>query len=170
MTFLIEKGDISYFYRASLEAIKFNVADDLLYPFAVVRRMIFMFIPSDWSLGLKPEGIAAMFSDELQAGDEYRRGNMPPGFIGLFVLSFGAFVSFFILPFYILFLYFLDGACEKRNGVVRDGLLANVFVISLFILRGDEDSLYFLVFNLFVLKFMILVFYFIGNVSGRKHA
>ena len=79
-----------------------NMIDGFEIPFGIIRRQLFSFFV-DYSLGLKIKDISAIF-DALNAGDEIRSGNMPPGFIGLFVLSFkwwlGQFI-YVIVPFFL---------------------------------------------------------------------
>ena len=148
---LFVKGDITYFYRASLEAIRLNVDKKFLVPFGVIRRMVFLPVPASWTKGLKPEDLAAMFSDAIGAGDTTRRGNMPPGLVGLFVVSFGWIGAILLMgPMVMFFVLLVDKLSFRKVGMVRDVVIANFFVTSVLLLRGSESSVYFLVFQLFV--------------------
>jgi len=149
---LFLKGDITYFYRASLEAIKLNIQDKLLFPIALIRRLVLLPFPHSWTMGLKPEDFAIMFSDVIGGGSALRRGNMPPGIIGLFALSFGWFITAISFgPIMVCLLSFADKFILKKTSIAREAVLANFFVISILLMRGSESSLYFMVFSILVI-------------------
>lgn len=166
--FLLEYGDISYFYRASLEAIQQTVnMDDIIEPLALIRRNLLFFIPTGWTFGLKPEDLSAIFSDMIDGGDNIRRGNMPPGFFGIFVMSFGLVASLPIIGFLPYFLKKLDLYIRNKNGVFKQVLLASYLSLLLLLLRGDDSSaVYFIIFGFIAVKLSILlkqILYFKAN-------
>jgi hypothetical protein len=139
-SYWVEYGDISYFYRASLEAIHQNINNHFLIPLGVARRILFFYLPASYSGGLKVEDIAATFSDVVDGGDAQRRGNMPTGLFGLFVISFGWFASMFLIPCLVLILRKLDTVFRRSSGVLRTAALS-VFVFSVVLsFRGDDSS------------------------------
>lgn len=148
---LLWEGDATYFYRASLEAIRGQVELDILYPFALLRRLVFLPFPNEWTFGLKPQGIPLMFADELQHYSEARRGNLPPGLLGIFTLSFGWWAALLIGPVVTLSsIRGVDWIVRNRDGWMRDVLLASFVMIAVFFMRGTEGGFYFLAFNLAV--------------------
>lgn len=140
LTQSFELGDISYFYRATLEAIDQNMNNGFLIPFAVVRRIVFFAVPYGYSGGLKVEDIAATFSDVVDGGSVNRRGNMPPGLFGLFAISFGWWMSFLFIPFLALLLKWLDWFFRFRWGVFRAVVLSFFLSSAILLFRGDESS------------------------------
>lgn len=148
---LVWEGDATHFYRASLEAIRANLHDAVVYPFAVVRRIALLPFPNEWTLGLKPEGIPFLFADQLQNTTPARGGNVPPGFVGSFVLSFGWKTALIVAPTITLAaLKAADWLVREREGLVRDVVFANFIGTALLVMRGSEGGIYFLVFNLLV--------------------
>lgn len=146
-SFLIEYGDISYFYRASIETIHQNLNNDLIVPLALFRRIIFFFLPVSYSGGLKVEDISAIFSDVVGGGDALRRGNMPPGLFGLFVISFGWFASLFIIPLIAILLKKLDSIFRYGQGNFRNVVLS-LYIFSVILgFRGDDSSAFYYVFS-----------------------
>ncbi|MBF1801810.1 hypothetical protein [Alloalcanivorax profundimaris] len=146
---LFRRGDTTYFYRASLEAIKLNDQEDILYPLAVIRRIIFLPIPESISYGLKPEGIPAMFAKDIGASNEARAGNMPPGIIGLFALSFGAIPGILFFPFFVILgLYIANVYIKKSSSYARSVFFSYFIVTSVLVLRGSVGGIYFMVFGL----------------------
>lgn len=150
-SFLIEYGDISYFYRASLEAIHQNLNNDFIVWFALPRRILLFFVPTGLSAGLKVEDISAIFSDVVDGGDAIRRGNMPPGLFGLFVISFGWFASLFIIPLLALLIRKLDRVFSMSHGTFRASVLALYFFSVVLALRGDDSSAVYFVLSTFLL-------------------
>lgn len=145
-SFLIEYGDISYFYRASLEAIHQNLDNGVWIPFAMVRRLLFFFMPVRYSFGLKVEDISATFSDMVDGGDTVRRGNMPPGMFGLFVLSFGWIAAMAFIPLLSPLLAQLDRLFLRGAGALRQSLLSLFLFSVVMFFRGDDSSaLYFVI-------------------------
>jgi len=151
-SFLIEYGDISYFYRASLEAIHQNLNNDFIVWFALPRRILLFFLPTGLSSGLKPEDISAIFSDVVDGGDTLRRGNMPPGLFGLFVISFGWLASLFVIPTLAVLLKRLDVLFSAGTGMVRRVLLALYTFAVVLAFRGDDSSaVYFVISTLLLM-------------------
>jgi hypothetical protein len=148
---LLIKGDLPYYYFASITSIKMNFIDGFEIPFGIIRRQMFMFIPADYSFGLKIKDISAIFSDALDAGDQIRGGNMPPGLIGLFVLSFkwwGGVFFYSLIPF---ILFYLNNIASKFNSIITAVIYSNCFSFFILLLRGDDSSaFYFLFFNLMI--------------------
>ncbi len=146
---LLREGDATYFYRASLDSIRLNKDHGLIYPLAVVRRIIFLPFPDDWTMGLKPEGIPFLVAEELNTGTRARRGNQPPGLIGLFVLSFGWAASLIALPmFTVVLVRALDRYVCRNDGLVRNVIWATYSIAIMLLMRGSTGGVYFLVFNL----------------------
>jgi len=152
---LLQEGDASYFYRASLDAIRLHEEKDLMYPLGLVRRLVFMPFPNEWTFGMKPEGIPFLFADELEAGSNIRRGNMPPGLIGLFVLSFGSLATLVIFPLLVLLpLKVLDRFVSEGRGVARIGFWSVFTVTSVLLMRGSTGGIYFLISSVVLLVFI----------------
>lgn len=144
-SFLIEFGDISYFYRASIEALHQNLHNDFIVPLALIRRILLFFLPAGYSAGLKVEDISATFSDVVDGGDMIRRGNMPPGLFGLFVISFGWFASLFIIPLLTILLKKLDSMFRAGEGNFRSVVLSLYIFAVVLGFRGDESSAFYYV-------------------------
>ena len=153
---LLTKGDFPYYYNSSMTAIHLNLNEGYSIPFGLLRRQLLFFLPADFSFGLKIEDISAIFSDAVDGGDEIRRGNMPPGFIGLFVLSlewYGGFVFMIAVPFA---LRAMDSLIRRHSGVLQIALISNMLSGMLLFLRGDDSSAtYFIIFTIFVLAFLV---------------
>lgn len=149
---LLTKGDLPYYYNASMTAIHMNINEDYSIPFGLVRRQVFFFLPVDYSFGLKIEDISALFSDAIMAGDDIRRGNMPPGLFGLFVLSFDWFGGIILLSLFPILLKLLDNVVRKDGGIVQIAIVGHALSAALLLLRGDDSSAtYFIVFSIIVL-------------------
>lgn len=149
---LLAEGDISYFYRASLEAITLHVERGILYPMAVLSRLVFLVVPDQLTFGLKAASIPWMFAADFGAGTEFRAGNLPPGLVGLFVLSFGWLVAILLGPIMTLaMVWFGDKAVMWRDSYLSHLVLANFCIIALLFMRGTTGGFYFLVFQLVVL-------------------
>jgi len=145
---LFVEGDATYFYRASLDAIRLNMEEGELYPLAIVRRILLLPFPDNWTGGLKPEGVPFLFSDKMDAGNEIRRGNMPPGLVGLFVLSFGWWLTPLLLfPLLVPLLGALDNLVKDHSGVLRNSFFASFPLASILLMRGSTGGIYILVFN-----------------------
>lgn len=149
---LLTRGDLPYYYNASATAIHMSLNDGYSIPLGLLRRQLFFFLPVDFSIGLKIEDISAIFSDAVEGGDATRRGNMPPGLIGLLVLSFewwGGLVVVLGLPFV---LRAFDKLICGPSGIVHIAVISNYFSAVLLLLRGDDSSAtYFIVFTIIVL-------------------
>jgi hypothetical protein len=157
-SFLIEFGDISYFYRASCETIHQTLLHGVIEPLGVLRRNLLFFLPVDLSFGLKPEDLSAIFSDLVKGEDAVRRGNMPPGFFGLLVMSFGVswpVIMFCFIPFILGYFDKIIYALNTKFSIV---LLSSFLSSFLLLMRGDDSSaIYFLVFNYIV--FSVTLFF-----------
>tara|TARA_R110002124_G_scaffold81872_12_gene215422 strand:- start:590 stop:1888 length:1299 start_codon:yes stop_codon:yes gene_type:complete len=149
---LIEYSDISYFYRASIEAIYQNYENNFYIFLGIIRRTLFFYLPSSLSGGLKIEDMSAIFSDLVGGEDLTRRGSMPPGFFGIFVLSFGWFVSILVMPIIAYSIHKIDMLFIKKISILQIVLITLYFTCVVFVFRGDEStSFYFIVSNLFFL-------------------
>ena len=156
---LLIKGDFPYYYFSSITAIKMNFIDGFNIPFGIIRRQLFFMIPANYSFGLKIKDISAIFSDALDAGDQIRGGNMPPGFIGLFVLSFkwwGGILFYIQIPF---LLFYLNQLFLNLNSIFRTVFYSNCFSFIILLLRGDDSSaFYFFIFNLLIFYLIYKIF------------
>lgn len=156
---LLTRGDFPYFYNASITAIDMNLNEDFIIPLALLRRQLFFFLPADYSFGLKLEDISALFSDAIGGEDALRRGNMPPGFFGLFSISFGWFggiVACLLLP---LGLRALDRFIHRSRGIGSMVITAYLFSSMTLLLRGDDSSATYFIVSSFAMLFLIrLVF------------
>ena len=147
---LFLKGDVSYFYRASLEAIDLNYNNEVFYPGAIVLRILLLPIPEAWTFGLKPKGIPELFAKDIGASNQARDGNMPPGLIGLFALSFGAIwgVFFFslLIPLFLIFMEFRGRVPSDVFGMVFSAHFVSMMML---LLRGSTGGVYYMVFGVF---------------------
>ncbi|NQV77613.1 MAG: hypothetical protein HQ490_04580 [Lutibacter sp.] len=152
---LMKEGDLPYFYNSSVTAINMNFHDGYTIPLGLLRRQLFFAFPADYSLGLKIKDISAIFSDKLNAGDSNRGGNMPPGSIGLFALSFywwGGLIMYISVPITI---FLTDKVILQKNSLLKIVILSNAFSSVILFLRGDDSSAtYFIMFN-FGIGFLI---------------
>lgn len=152
-SFLIEFGDISYFYRASCETIYYTLENGVIEWLAVLRRNLLFFVPTGFSFGLKPEDLSAIFSDIVKGEDSVRRGNMPPGFFGLLVMSFGIVIPILLLSFIPWVLNKLDRGFYYKTNDFYIVFLCCYISSFLLLMRGDDSSaIYFLIFNFFIFK------------------
>jgi len=143
-----QTGDISYFYRATIEALYQNIHNGFLVPLGLLRRHLFFFLPVGYSGGLKVEDLSATFSDVVEHGTAARRGNMPPGLFGLFVISFGWLASFALVPLLAAGLELLNDVFRRRRGLVRMVMVSFFLAAVSFALRGDDSSaIYLLISN-----------------------
>lgn len=149
---LLTRGDFPYYYNSSITAIELNYYYDYWLPFAILRRQLLFFVPQGLSFGLKLEDISALFSDALGAEDSTRRGNMPPGFFGLFVVSFkwaGSVVACALFP---VLLRWLDRVVQRNAGIWSVVLVAQALSSAFLLLRGDDSSAtYYIFFSVAVL-------------------
>lgn len=149
---LLTRGDLPYYYNASATAIQMNLNENFSIPLGVLRRQLFFFLPVDYSLGLKIEDISATFSDAVGGGDEVRRGNMPPGLIGLLVLSFEWWGGLIVALGIPAGLRALDAFIRRHTGATQIAVVSNILSATLLLLRGDDSSAtYFVVFSIIVL-------------------
>jgi hypothetical protein len=157
-TDLIEYGDISYFYRASLEAIHQNLNNGFVVPFALVGRIALFIVPARYSGGLKVDDISAIFSDVVGGEDGRRRGNMPPGLFGLFVISFGWLASFAVMPLLTVLLRKLDRVFNSGQGLFRSVLISFAMFSIVLAFRGDDSSAFYYVMSTTMIIFAVDIF------------
>ena len=154
---LLTRGDLPYYYNASITAIDMNLNFDFMIPFAILRRQFLFFLPASYSFGLKIEDISALFSDAIGAEDSTRRGNMPPGLFGLFILSFGwagGIVTCSLIPFA---LRAIDRVIQTNRGLSSVVLVAHMLSSTLLLLRGDDSSATYFIISSIVMVFAIRV-------------
>ena len=109
-------------------------------------------MPSSLSGGIKIEDMSAIFSDLVGGEDMTRRGSMPPGFFGIFVLSFGWFFSILVMPIIAFGIHKIDMLFIKRISSLQIVFITLFFTSVVFVFRGDEStSFYFIVSNLLFL-------------------
>ncbi|WP_422097891.1 hypothetical protein [Variovorax sp.] len=163
---LLTRGDLPYYYNVSATALHMNLNDGFSIPLGLLRRQLFFFLPVDYSFGLKVEDISAIFSDAIDAGDQIRRGNMPPSLIGLLVLSFEWWGGFIFAALFPLGLGFLDRFIRKRRGPLQVALISSFLSSTLLLLRGDDSSAtYFIVFSAMTLS---MIKFFSSSKSVRS--
>lgn len=152
---LLMKGDFPYYYFSSMTAIKMNLVDGFSIPLGFIRRQVFFMLPVDYSFGLKIKDISSVFSDVLDAGDNIRGGNMPPGLIGLFVLSFNWWIGILFFTLIPFILFYTNTIARLLNSNFQPVVYSNCFSFMILLLRGDDSSaFYFFIFN-FVIFFLI---------------
>tara|TARA_B100000787_G_C16170185_1_gene286074 strand:- start:534 stop:1526 length:993 start_codon:yes stop_codon:yes gene_type:complete len=158
VVYFIEYGDISYFYRASLESIAISLEEGILAPGALVIRNLLFFLPSSITFGIKPPDISATFSVYVNGAAGGRAGNMPPGVFGLYVASFGVYWSAMLLVSLPFCLRMLDNLVRKSRFwafVLGSTCLSS----SLFFMRGDDSTaIYFPLFIALCLGFSMLAY------------
>jgi len=155
---LLTRGDLPYYYNASITAMDMNLNEGFYIPFGILRRQLFFFLPADFSLGLKVEDISALFSDAIGGGDTLRRGNMPPGFFGLFIISFGwigTLVTCCLVP---LALRTLDRFIHRSRGILSIIVAAHLLSSVTLLLRGDDSSATYFIVSSFAVLFVIRIF------------
>jgi len=104
--------------------------------------------------------MSAIFSDLGGGEDNTRRGSMPPGFFGIFVLSFGWFVSVLIMPLIAYVIHKVDMLFIKKISNLQIVIITLYFTCIVFFFRGDEStSFYFIVSNLLFLFFIKLLIF-----------
>lgn len=152
---LLTQGDFPYYYNASITAIDMVYNFDYSIPFALLRRQLLFFLPAGFSLGLKVEDISALFADAIGAGDAIRRGNMPPGYYGLFVISFGWVAGVIICSLVPLALRALDRFIQRSRGIGSIVVLAHLMSSVILLLRGDDSSATYFMVSSMLLFFLI---------------
>lgn len=155
---LFEYSDLSYFYRATIEAIHQNVNNGYYIVLGLVRRVLFFALPAGYSGGLKVEDMSAIFSDLVGGGDDLRRGSMPPGLFGSFVLSFGWVGAAAVMPLFALLLAKFDRIFRGKGGAVQLALMTIYLTSVIFAFRGDESTaFYFSAANVLMLACLVAV-------------
>lgn len=155
---LFEYSDLSYFYRATIEAIHQNLNHDFYIFFGLLRRILLFFIPAGLSGGLKAEDISAIFSDVVGGEDDLRRGSMPPGLFGLFVVSFGWVVSALLMPLLAIGLAKADTLFRAKSSLPQVAIMTLFPTSVVFGFRGDESTaFYFPAINLIVLSLLVKI-------------
>jgi hypothetical protein len=153
LSYVVQYSDFSYFYRATIEAIHQNIENNFYITLGLVRRVVFFFLPAGFSGGLKTEDMSAIFSDLVGGEDALRRGSMPPGLFGLFVLSFGWIGAVGFMPLLALLVGKLDSTFRARDSLVRVALVTIYVTSVVFAFRGDESTaFYFAVANVLMLS------------------
>ena len=155
---LLTRGDLPYYYNASITAIYINLHFDYNIPFGILRRQLLFFLPASYSFGLKIEDISALFSDAIGAGDSVRRGNMPPGLFGLFVLSFGwigGIATCSMLPFAFRA---IDRVIQRNRGGAAIVFASHMLSSTMLLLRGDDSSATYFMVSSFVMLYVIWAF------------
>lgn len=152
---LLTKGDLPYYYNASITAINMNYNYDYNIPLALIRRQLLFFLPSSYSFGLKIEDISALFSDALGAEDATRRGNMPPGLFGLFVISFGWFGGILTCSLIPFALRAMDRFIKRSRGIGSIVLIAHLLSAVMLLLRGDDSSATYFIISSLVLFYIM---------------
>jgi hypothetical protein len=164
---LFLKGDISYFYRASLEAISVNINEGIWHPFSAVRRLLFLPLPDEVTFGLKPQGLPTLFALDIGAINSLRVGNMPPSMIGIFVLSFGAIPGIPLFGMLPILLLKIDSFFMKRS-ILRDSLMSYAIVAMVTFARGNIDVLYYPFFYFFVFKLILIALSFLRGLRRKR--
>lgn len=152
---LLTRGDLPYYYNASITAIDININLDYSIPFGIVRRQLLFFLPASFSFGLKIEDISALFSDFIGAGSSLRRGNMPPGLFGLFVLSFGWIGGVAICSLIPVGLRIMDRVIQRNRGPISIVFAAHMLSSTLLLLRGDDSSATYFIISSLVMFYAI---------------
>jgi hypothetical protein len=161
---LLTRGDLPYYYNASITAIEMNLHFDYMIPFGILRRQLLFFLPASYSFGLKIEDMSALFADAIYAGDSTRRGNMPPGLFGLFILSFGwvgGVVACSLIPFA---LRAIDRVIQRNRGLSSVVLAAQFLSSTLLLLRGDDSSATYFIISSLAMIYVVRTIY----LSNRK--
>jgi hypothetical protein len=140
---LFEYSDLSYFYRATIEAIDQNINQGFYIFLGLARRVVFLFVPAGYSGGLKIEDMSAIFSDQVHGEDLVRRGSMPPGLFGSFVLSFGWAVTVLLMPLFAWALGKLDQLFRSAKSPVHIALITLFLTSVVFGFRGDESTAFY---------------------------
>lgn len=155
---LFEYSDLSYFYRATIEAIDQNINQGYYIFLGLLRRVAFLFVPAGLSGGMKIEDMSAIFSDQVRGEDEVRRGSMPPGLFGSFVLSFGWAVTVLLMPLFAWSLARLDRLFRSPKGPLHIALITLFLTSVVFGFRGDESSaVYFCAMNVLMMAVLARV-------------
>jgi len=82
---------------------------------------------------------------------------MPPGFFGLFVLSFGWFGGIILLSLFPILLKMLDNVVHRSSGISQIVIVSHALSTVLLLLRGDDSSAtYFIIFSIIVLYLLRL--------------
>ena len=159
---LLLQGDFPYYYFSSMTAIKMNFIDGFDIPLGIIRRQLFFLVPVDYSFGLKIKDISAIFSDALDAGDQVRGGNMPPGLIGLFVLSFNWWLGLLLFTVIPFVLFYINKIARANTSSFQPVIYSNCFSFMILLLRGDDSSaFYFFIFN-------FGIFFLINNIIAKR--
>lgn len=167
---LFMEGDVSYFYRASLEAISININEGVWHPFSVIRRLVFLPFPNELTFGLKPEGLPAGFARDIGAMNSLRLGNMPPSMIGVFALSFGAVPGIPLFGIFLpVLLLKLDSFFMKRS-ILRDSLMSYAIVVMVTFARGNIDVLYYPFFYFLVFELVSVVLLLLRGSRQKRPA
>lgn len=159
---ILATGDASYFYYASLEAIRQFYDFDVSYYFYAVRNLAFFYLPSELLQGLKTQDLSVYFASFFSS-DASRAGNYPPGYIGLLLLNFD-----FIGP--VMFVYIicilLIALSRKLSPILLAVYIAILPYLLLQMFRGSLGGVYVLIF-LCILFQCILTIKKIANLASK---
>lgn len=111
---LFSRGDLSYFYYSSLEAIRQYVDNGMSFYGNIYRNLFFFYLPTEWTFGIKQRDLSILFSTAYQSDVTNRGGNYPPGLIGLFFMNFGVF-GFFLAGWFIVGVVVLADRLRSRS-------------------------------------------------------
>lgn len=150
---LIVSGDLSYFYYASLEAIRQYEYYDVSFFGAFYRNLLFIIVPADWTMGLKMRDLSTLFAFAFESSADFRAGNYPPGLIGLFVLNFG-FLGFILVGFFILSMFFYI-ECLSSNSLLKLIFYSLFLFFLLQLFRGTLMGYYYLVFQILMISLCV---------------
>lgn len=133
------RGDLPYFYMSSLEAIRFSISEGKYFIANFYSNIAFIFIPSDFTYGLKQKDLSYLFSVAYTGWGDTRSGNYPPGYIGMMYLNFGSFGAFLLgLPIVI----FLRSIEFSKSEFLRLIFSATSIFIYLQLFRGTLLGIY----------------------------
>lgn len=149
------RGDVTYFYYASVEAIRQYLDYDVSFYAAFYRNLMLLPLPSEWTFGIKVSDLSRLFSYAFSSDNSYREGNYPPGLIGMFVLNFGYFGFLFIGIFLLVLFDFVER--KMAPNFLRAVVIANMLFWVLQIMRGTLMGYYLIVFQVGVVFAILLV-------------
>ena len=165
---VLVQGDMTYFYAASLEALRQFHEGYQFYPFNFIRQLLFLPIPGEFTFGLKQADLPMLFEQSYHYNYEVRSGNFPPGLIGVFVLNFGLLGPVLGPLIFFIFVTYFD-KCYKKRGFVSEAFLAVAFILVLQLFRGAMMGFYFWFFlslMLIFIKFSIILWRSFNNVTN----
>jgi hypothetical protein len=166
------QGDMSYFYFASLEAIRQFDLGAMFYPFNFLKQLVFLPIPHEYTFGLKERDLPMLFESAYHYDFMTREGNFPPGLFGVFVLNFGVLGSVLGPLIYFSFINYVDSA-NRRRGVILEAFMAIAIMLVLQLFRGAMMGFYFwffLTIVLFCIKYQIILRRMLTNAANLSRS